>query len=104
MPRPVVPRQAALIRIGACGVCGTDLSDKKISGTKDLNVPGSWAFTGNDLAPGVDMLYRARDKYPWFDMQTLYPFDEDGVSRAVADALAMRTVKSTVVPWPEVLD
>ena len=104
MPRPVVPRQAALIRIGACGVCGTDLSDKKISGTKDLNVLGSWAFTGNDLALGVDMLYRARGKYPWFDMQTLCPFDEDGASRAVADALAMRTVKSTVVPWPELLN
>ena len=56
------------------------------------------------MAPGVDMLYRAGDKYPWFDMQTLYPFEEDGASRAVADALAMRTVKSTVVPWPEVLD
>ena len=72
--------------------------------TKDLNLLGSWAFTGNDLALGVDMLYRARARYPWFDMQTLYPFDEDGVSRAVADALAMRTVKSTIVPWPELLD
>ncbi len=72
--------------------------------TKDLNLLGSWAFTGNDLALGVDLLYRARTKYPWFDMQTLYPFDEDGVSRAVADAMAMRTVKSTVVPWPELLD
>jgi threonine dehydrogenase-like Zn-dependent dehydrogenase len=71
--------------------------------TKDLNVLGSWAFTGNDLALGVDLLYRARTKYPWFEMQTLYPFDEDGVSRAVADAMAMRTVKSTIVPWPELL-
>ena len=47
--------------------------------TKDLNVLGSWAFTGNDLPLGVDMLYRARDKYPWLEMQTLYPFDADGV-------------------------
>ena len=46
---------------------------------KDLNVIGSWAFTGNDLPLGVDMLYRARDKYPFLDMQTLYPFTEDGV-------------------------
>ena len=45
---------------------------------KDLNVLGSWAFTGNDLPLGVDMLYRARDKYPWLDMQTLYPFTDDG--------------------------
>jgi threonine dehydrogenase-like Zn-dependent dehydrogenase len=70
---------------------------------KDLTVLGSWAFTANDLPLGVDMLYRARDKYPWFDMQTLYPFDEDGIARAVADAMAMRTVKSTIVPWPELV-
>ena len=71
--------------------------------TKDLNVLGSWAFTANDLPLGVDMLDRARDRYPWLDMQTLYPFDEDGVSRAVKDAMAMKTVKSTIVPWPELV-
>ena len=72
--------------------------------TKDLNVLGSWGFTANDLPLGVDMLYRARDKYPWYDMQTLYPFSEDGIRRAVADAMAMKTVKSTIVPWPELAD
>ena len=64
--------------------------------------PG-WGFTGNGLPLGVDMLYRARDKYPWLEMQTLYPFDEDGISRAVKDAMAMKTVKSTIVPWPELV-
>ena len=49
------------------------------------------------------MLYRTREKYPWFDMQTLYPFTEEGIGRAVADAMAMKTVKSTIVPWPELL-
>ena len=44
-----------------------------------------------------------RDKYPWLDMQTLYPFTEEGVGRAVADAMAMKTVKSTIVPWPELV-
>jgi threonine dehydrogenase-like Zn-dependent dehydrogenase len=72
--------------------------------TKDINLLGSWAFTANDLPLGVDLLYRARDRYPWFEMQTLYPFDEDGVARAVADAMAMRTVKSTIVPWPELAE
>jgi threonine dehydrogenase-like Zn-dependent dehydrogenase len=72
--------------------------------TKDLNVLGSWAFTANDLPLGVDMLYRARDRHPWLEMQTIYPFDEDGISRAVADAMAMRTVKSTIVPWPELVE
>jgi threonine dehydrogenase-like Zn-dependent dehydrogenase len=68
---------------------------------KDVSVLGSWAFTANDLPLGVDMLYRTRAKYPWYDMQTLYPFSEDGIGRAVADAMAMKTVKSTIVPWPE---
>lgn len=72
--------------------------------TKDLNVLGSWGFTGNDLPLGVDMLYRTRNKYPWLEMQTIYPFTEDSVSRAVADAMAMKTVKSTIVPWPELVE
>jgi len=71
--------------------------------TKDLTVLGSWGFTGNDLPLGVDMLYRTRDKYPWLDMQTIYPFSEEGVARAIGDAMAMRTVKSTIVPWPELV-
>jgi threonine dehydrogenase-like Zn-dependent dehydrogenase len=71
---------------------------------KDINVLGSWAFTGNDLPLGVDMLYRGQAKYPWFDMQTLYPFSEEGIARAVADAIAMKTVKSTIVPFPELVD
>jgi threonine dehydrogenase-like Zn-dependent dehydrogenase len=69
--------------------------------TKDVTLLGSWAFTGNDLPLGVDMLYRTRDKYPWLEMQTIYPFSEDGLGRAIADAMAMRTVKSTIVPFPE---
>lgn len=72
--------------------------------TKDLNVLGSWAFTANDLALGVQMLDRARDTYPWRKMQTLYPFTEAGVSEAVADAMAMKTVKSTIVPNPDLVD
>lgn len=72
--------------------------------TKDLNVLGSWAFTANDLPKGVDMLWQARDRYPFQDMQTLFEFSEAGISEAVADAMAMRTVKSTIVPNPDLLD
>lgn len=72
--------------------------------TKDLNVLGSWAFTANDLPKGVDMLWQARDRYPFQDMQTLFEFSEHGISTAVADAMAMRTVKSTIVPNPDLLD
>jgi threonine dehydrogenase-like Zn-dependent dehydrogenase len=71
---------------------------------KDITIMGSWAFTENDLALGVQMLHQARERYPWYEMQALYPFDRDGVARAVADAMAMRTVKSTIVPWPELLE
>ena len=65
---------------------------------------GSWAFTANDLPLGVAMLDRARGRYPWLEMQTLYPFDEDGLSRAIADAIAMRTVKSTILPDRELAE
>jgi threonine dehydrogenase-like Zn-dependent dehydrogenase len=71
--------------------------------TKDLNVLGSWAFTANDLPLGVDMLYKAREKYPWRKMQTLFPFTVEGVKDAVAQAMAMKTVKSTIVPFPDLL-
>jgi hypothetical protein len=68
---------------------------------KDITILGSWAFTGNDLPLGVDMLYRARNKYPWLEMQSLYPLSKEGVMQAVTDAMAMRTVKSTIIPFPE---
>jgi threonine dehydrogenase-like Zn-dependent dehydrogenase len=70
---------------------------------KDINVLGSWAFTANDLPLGVDMLYKARAKYPWRKMQTLFPFTVEGVRDAVAQAMAMKTVKSTIVPFEELL-
>ena len=70
---------------------------------KDLNVLGSWAFTANNLPLGVDMLYRCRNKYPSLEMQTLYPFAEEGVGQAITNAMAMKTVKSTIVPWPELV-
>ena len=72
--------------------------------TKDLNVLGSWAFTANDLPKGVDMLWQARDRYPFYEMQTLFEFSEAGIGQAVADAMAMKTVKSTIVPNPDLLE
>jgi threonine dehydrogenase-like Zn-dependent dehydrogenase len=67
--------------------------------TKDINVLGSWAFTANDIPQGIAMLDRARGRYPWYDMQTLFPFTEAGLGEAIAAAMAMRTVKSTIVPF-----
>jgi hypothetical protein len=37
-------------------------------------------------------------------MQTLYPFSEAGIGQAVGDAMAMKTVKSTIMPWPELAE
>jgi threonine dehydrogenase-like Zn-dependent dehydrogenase len=69
--------------------------------TKDINILGSWAFTANDLPLGVRMLHHARERYPWFEMQTLFPFSEEGLSDAIGSAMAMRTVKSTIIPFPD---
>jgi threonine dehydrogenase-like Zn-dependent dehydrogenase len=72
--------------------------------TKDVNVLGSWAFTANDIPLGIKLLDRCRTSYPWYEMQDLYPFTETGVDDAIASAMAMRSVKATIVPWPELLD
>ena len=72
--------------------------------TKDLNVLGSWGFTANDIALGIDMLDRARDRYPWSEMQTRFPFTEEGIGQAIESALEMRSVKSTIVPAPDLVD
>jgi threonine dehydrogenase-like Zn-dependent dehydrogenase len=71
--------------------------------SKDINVLGSWAFTANDLPLGVDMLHRTRTKYPFKKMQTLFPFTAQGIKAAVEQAIAMRTVKSTIVPFEELV-
>jgi threonine dehydrogenase-like Zn-dependent dehydrogenase len=69
--------------------------------TKDINLLGSWAFTANDIAEGIRMLDRARNRFPWTDMQTLFPFSEQGVSEAIGSAIAMQSVKATIVPYPD---
>jgi hypothetical protein len=43
-----------------------------------------------------------QQKYPWLEMQTI--FSEEGIGKAVADAMAMKTVKSTIAPWPELVE
>jgi hypothetical protein len=50
------------------------------------------------------MLDRARDRYPWPEMQTRFPFSEEGIAEAVAAATEMRTVKSMIVPAPELVE
>jgi hypothetical protein len=52
----------------------------------------SWLLT--------DLIGRRRS----LEIRSLYPFSEEGISRAVADAMAMKTVKSTIVPWPELAE
>ena len=71
--------------------------------TKDLNVLGSWGFTANDIPKGIAMLDRARDRYPWSEMQTRFPFTEEGIGEAIESALEMRSVKSTIIPTPDLI-
>ncbi len=71
---------------------------------KDINILGSWAFTADDIALGIDLLYRSRDRFPYADMQMRFPFSEQGISEAIASANAMRCVKATIVPHPEIVD
>jgi len=66
---------------------------------RDITIMGSWAFAEHDLLLGVPMLHQALRH----EMQTLHPFDQAGVGCTVADATAMRTVKSTIVPWHRAL-
>ena len=43
------------------------------------------------------MLDRARDRYPWSKMQTMFPFSEEGIQNAIDSALEMRSVQSTIL-------
>ena len=72
--------------------------------TKDITVIGSWAFTADDIWTGIVMLNRARNRYPFRDIQTHFPFTEQGIAAAVASARKMRCVKATIVPRPDLLD
>jgi hypothetical protein len=71
--------------------------------TKDLRIVGSWAFTADDIPKGIAMLDRARARHPWYEMQTLFRFDEQGIAEAIASAREMRSVKSTILLAPQLL-
>ena len=72
--------------------------------TKDINILGSWAFTADDIALGIAMLDRTRARYPYGELQTRFPFSEEGVQAAIDAANAMRCVKATIVVNPEILE
>jgi threonine dehydrogenase-like Zn-dependent dehydrogenase len=71
---------------------------------KDINLLGSWAFTANDIPLAIDMVDRARDRYPWHLMQTRFPFTEQGIIDATQSAMAMKCVKATIVPNETLLE
>ena len=66
--------------------------------TKDIILLGSWGLRADDMPLGIDLLDRTRQRYPWAQMQTLFPFDEEGVYAATQSALAMQCIKATIVP------
>ena len=71
---------------------------------KDINILGSWAFTADDIARGIALLDRARNRYPFREMQTRFPFSEDGIQAAIDAANAMACVKATIVVNPEIIE
>lgn len=66
--------------------------------TKDINLLGSWAFTANDIPLAIDMLDRAKNRYPWHKMYSEFPFTQAGVVDATQSAMTMKCVKATIVP------
>jgi len=88
----------AYVEMGQFTDAGSILTNWHRICTKDVTILGSWAFTANDIPLGIRMLDKARDRYPWSRMQTLFPFDEAGVQAAIDAANAMRAVKATIVP------
>jgi threonine dehydrogenase-like Zn-dependent dehydrogenase len=72
--------------------------------SKDIRIIGSWAFTADDIPKGIAMLHRTQEHYPWYEMQTIFPFAEEGIAEAIAAAMEMRSVKSTIVVAPELVE
>ena len=71
---------------------------------KDVTIVASWGITAGDLPLGVDMLHRARERFPWRRMQTVFPFTGEGVQEATRKAMAMECVKATILPNPSLAE
>ena len=65
---------------------------------KEVQVLGSWAFTPDEVAQAIRLLYAIQDDYDWTKMQQTFPLTEAGVAQAVQSALRMECVKATIVP------
>ena len=65
---------------------------------KEVQVLGSWAFTPDEVAQAIQLLYAVQDDYDWTQMQRTFPLTEVGVAEAVESALRMECVKATIVP------
>jgi hypothetical protein len=118
VPKPEVPPKAALIRVAACGVCGTDLHILKGHWPRPL----PWPFTlGHELvgvveeigggadrglhgpAPGGRLEGHAAAAHALRELLLLRPFTERGIGEAIESAIEMRSVNSTIVPAPELV-
>ncbi len=65
---------------------------------RDMTLVSSWGITADDMPLGIDMLRRAGQRFPWREMQVVFPFTEEGVQEATQTAMDMRCVKATIVP------
>lgn len=65
---------------------------------RDMTLVSSWGLTGDDMPRGIAMLQRAGRRFPWREMQVVFPFSEEGIHEAAQTAMDMRCVKATIVP------
>ena len=71
--------------------------------TKDLNVLGSWAFHRNDIPRDSDAPPGSRPLSVVGDADPLR-VHRAGIGEAIESAIEMRSVKSTIVPTPDLID
>jgi len=65
---------------------------------RDLTLIGSGTHAPTDLPAAIQMLYRARGRYPFLKMLTRYPLTAAGI----ADAIAGNTLKGMIVANPDI--
>jgi hypothetical protein len=86
-----------------------------VASLMEINAP--WPFGGplaqahSASAPGAAGRWKGscmpqtiRTDAPWPQMQTRFAFTEQGIGEAIESALEMRSVKSTIVPTPDLID
>ena len=95
----------AMLRDG--GTC-VDLGSSSVGlaadfAVRDLILIGSGGHAPGDLVGGIQVLYRARGRYPFLKMLTRFPLTASGIADALTAAADGRAVKAALVPNPDII-